>query len=106
MEEVARICTGLRLTRPSIDFEQLLALQEPKAEFEAHVPAETGKDAWIYTVDGKVVNGEAMVVRAKSPIMAETLAQEGLRDTIKVLRYHQKNTGLIAEVEMRPANEH
>lgn len=102
MNQVSQIVEGLRITRPSIDFEQLLALESPSAEFEAHVVAETGKDFWIYTVDGKTVNGECMVVRALTPNGAETLAQEGLRDTIKSLRKYEANTGLQAEVEMGP----
>lgn len=100
--QVAQICTGLRLTRPSIDAEQLLALESPSAEFEAHVPAESGPDFWIYTIDGKLFDGEAMVVRARSVIHAETLAQEGLRDTLSALRHYDANTGLSADVEMRP----
>lgn len=103
MDEVARICTGLRLTRPSINFEQLLSLEEPKPEFEAHVPAEgSGKDAWIYTVNGNAVDGECMVVRASTPWQAESLAQSGLHDTIESLRKFDKNTGLQADVEVRP----
>jgi hypothetical protein len=105
MDHLSQIVTGLRLTRPSIDYAQLLALESPRAEFEAHVPAEKGKDFWIYTVDGKMVDGEAIVVRAALPIQAETLAQEGLRDTIAALRKHDANTGLQAQVEMRPAHE-
>ena len=102
MDQIAQIVTGLRLTRPSIDYQQLLALVEPKAEFEAHVPAEDGgRDCWIYTVDGKLVNGEAIVVRARMPIQAETLAQEGLADTIAALRKYDANTGLQASVEVR-----
>lgn len=102
MDEIARICEGIKITRPSIDFEQLLALESPSAEFEAHVPAEVGKDAWIYTVGGKTVNGEVMVVRARTPLEAETMAQEGLRDTIAALHRFNANTGIQAEVEVRP----
>lgn len=103
MKEVSIIIEGLRITRPSITVEQLLALESPSADFEAHVPAETGKDFWIYTVDGKLIDGEAMVVRALSPMTAETMAQEGLRDTIATYRKFDANTGLQAEVEVRPA---
>lgn len=102
MEEVARIVQGLRLTRPSITLEQLLALESPLAEFEAHVPAETGRDFWIYTIDGKTLDGEAMVVRASLPNQAESMAQEGLRDTIKAAKNYDANTGIQAEVEVRP----
>jgi hypothetical protein len=102
MDQLSQIVTGLRLTRPSIDIAQLLALESPRAEFEAHIPAETGADFWIYTVDGKMLDGEAIVVRARLPIQAETMAQEGLRDTIASLRKFDANTGLQAEVEMRP----
>jgi hypothetical protein len=101
MEEVARIVQGLRLTRPSITLEQLLALESPSAEFEAHVPAERGRAWWIYTIDGKTLDGEAMVVRASLPGQAESLAQEGLRDTIRAARKFDANTGLTAEVEVR-----
>lgn len=102
MEEVARIIQGLRLTRPSIDTEQLLALTEPSAEFEAHVPAETGKAFWLYSVNGKSLDGDFIVVRATLPQQAETMAQEGLRDTIKAARLYDANTGLQAQVEVRP----
>lgn len=101
MEEVARIVQGLRLTRPTISLEQLLALESPLAEFEAHVPAETGRDWWIYTIDGKMLDGEAMVIRASLPNQAESLAQEGLRDTIRAAKNYNANTGLQAEVEVR-----
>ena len=101
MREVARIVQGLRLTRPSINLEQLLALESPIAEFEAHVPAETGRDWWIYTIDGKTLDGEAMVVRASLPNQAEVMAQEGLIDTIKAAKKFNANTGLQAEVEVR-----
>lgn len=103
MEDVARICTGLRLTRPSLNAEQLLALVNPSAEFEAHVPADKGLDYWIYTINGNTFDGESIVVRAKLPIAAETMAQEGLRTTLQALRDYDANTGLQAEVEMRPA---
>ena len=103
MDDIARICTGLRLTRPSLNAEQLLALINPSAEFEAHVPAETGADFWIYTINGNTYDGESIVIRAKLPNHAETLAQEGLRDTLKALRHYQDNTGLQAEVEVKPA---
>lgn len=102
MDQIAQIVTGLRLTRPSIDAAQLVALDNPRAEFEAHVPAESGPDFWIYTVDGKMVDGEAIVVRARLPIEAETRAQEGLRDTIAAYRKFDANTGLHADVEVRP----
>ena len=102
MEDVARICTGLRLTRPSLDHEQLLALVNPSAEFEAHVPAEQGDDFWIYTINGNTFDGECMVVRAKLPIAAETMAQEGLRTTLDALRHYDANTGLHADVEVKP----
>lgn len=101
MEEVARIIQGLRLTRPSVDVDQLLAMVDPAAEFEAHIPAETGRDFWIYTIDGKLLDGEAMVVRASLPQQAETMAQEGLRDSIKAARNYNANTGLQAQVEVR-----
>jgi hypothetical protein len=103
MDDVSRICSGLRLTCPSLDAEQLLAMVNPSAEFEAHVPAETGKDFWIYTINGKTFDGDLIVVRASLPGQAETLAQEGLADTINGLRHFKANTGLQAEVEMRPA---
>lgn len=101
MDEISRIVTGLRLTCPSINLEQLLALDSPSASFEAHVPAETGKDFWIYTVNGKTLDGECIVVRAAFPQLAEQLAQEGLDYTIKSARFHDANTGLQSTVEVR-----
>ena len=103
MDEVSRIVTGLRMTRPSITLEQLLALEEPSAQFEAHVAADVGKDFWIYTVNGQLCDGEAIVVRASKflPEVAETLAQEGLRDTIKAAKTYNANTGLQATVEVK-----
>ena len=102
MNELARLFNGLKLSRPSIELGDLLTLDDPKATFEAHVPAETGRDFWVYTVSGNLVDGEAIVVRASLPQQAETLAQEGLRDTIKSLRHFDANTGIQTEVEVRP----
>ena len=103
MDELSRVVTGLRLTLPSIDHEQLLALVDPSASFEAHIPAETGKDFWLYSVNGKTLNDEIIVVRASLPQLAEQLAQDGLHDTIAAARQFDVNTGLQAEVEVRPA---
>lgn len=101
MEELARVIEGLRASRPSITLEQLLALYNPSAEFEAHVPAETGRDYWVYTINGKLLDGEAMVVRASLPNQAESLAQEGLSDTIEAAKRFDVNTGLQTTVEVR-----
>lgn len=103
MDEVARIVTGLRLTRPSITLEQLLALTDPSASFEAHVAADVGKDFWIYTINGQLLDGEAIVVRASKffPEVAEDIAQNGLADTIKAAKSFDANTGLQATVEMK-----
>ena len=101
MDELLRVCQGLSATRPQINLEQLLALESPSATFEAHIPAETGRDYWVYTVDGKTLEGEAIVVRASLPNQAENLAQEGLSDTIKAAHKFNANTGLQAEVEVR-----
>lgn len=101
MDELLRVCQGLSATRPQINLEQLLALESPSATFEAHIPAEQGRDFWIYTVDGKTLEGEAMVIRASLPNQAEALAQEGLSDTITAARKFNANTGLQAEVEVR-----
>jgi len=40
-------------------------------------------------------------VRANYPGGAETMAQEGLRDTIKAARSYDANTGLQSTVEVR-----
>lgn len=101
MNELMRIVSGLRSSRPSINLEQLLALVEPRAEFEAHIPAETGRDFWIYTVDGKTLDGEVIVVRASLPNQAEAMAQEGLSDTISAAKKFDANTGLSIETEVR-----
>ena len=101
MNELMRVIEGLRVTRPSISLEQLLALDSPTAEFEAHIPAESGRDFWVYTVNGKLVDYEAMVVRASLPNQAELMAQEGLSDTIAAARRFDVNTGLQATVEVR-----
>lgn len=103
MDQISQICLGLKASRPSLDAPQLLALENPSAEFEAHIPAETGPDFWVYTINGSTYDGECMVVRAKLPNAAETLAQEGLRDTIKALKHYDENTGIHAEVEVRPS---
>ena len=103
MDEVAQIVQGLRVSRPSINFEQLLALVEPSAQFEAHCAADVGKDFWIYTVNGSLLEGEAIVVRASKffPEVAEDQAQNGLADTISELRKFDANTGLHAQVEVK-----
>lgn len=101
MDELLRVCSGLSATRPQIDLEQLLALESPSATFEAHIPAETGRDFWVYTVDGKTLDGEMIIVRASLPNQAECMAQEGLSDTIKAANKFNMNTGLQAEVEVR-----
>jgi hypothetical protein len=101
MNELLRVCSGLSATRPQIDLEQLLALESPSATFEAHIPAEQGRDFWIYTVDGKTLEGEAIVVRASLPGQAEAMAQEGLHDTITAARKYNANTGLQAEVSVK-----
>ena len=56
----------------------------------------------IELFNGKTLDGECIVVRSNYPGGAETLAQEGLRDTIAAARSFSANTGLQAEVEMRP----
>lgn len=101
MDILSQIHAGLRATLPSIDYDGLLALEQPSAEFEAHHPAETGKDYWFYSVSGRLVNGEVIVVRAKLPIEAETLAQEGLRETLAALRRMRDETGVESTVEVR-----
>ena len=101
MNELLRVCQGLSATRPQINLEQLLALESPCATFEAHIPAEQGKDFWIYTVDGKTLEGEAIVVRASLPMQAEGLAQSGLADTIESARKFDMTTGLQSTVEVR-----
>lgn len=101
MEELLRVCKGLSATRPSLDLEQLLALASPYAEFEAHIPADQGRDYWVYTINGKTLDGEVIVVRASLPNQAETLAQEGLNDSIEAARKFDMNTGLKSTVEVR-----
>ena len=101
MNELVRVCQGLSATRPQIDLEQLLALDSPSATFEAHIPAEQGRDFWIYTVNGSTLEGEAIVVRASLPGQAESLAQEGLADTIAAAKKFDMNTGLQSTVEVR-----
>lgn len=101
MEELLRVCKGLSASRPSIDLEQLLALASPSAEFEAHIPADEGRDYWVYTINGKTLDGEVIVVRASLPNQAETLAQEGLNDSIDAARKFDMNTGLQSTVEVR-----
>jgi len=101
MDELLRVCSGLSATRPQINLEQLLALESPSASFEAHISAETGRDYWIYTVDGNTLEGEAIVVRASLPNQAENLAPVGLLDTIKAARKYDANTGIQGTVEVR-----
>lgn len=104
MNDVSRILTMLAVTRPAIQWADL-AEGDRSATFEAHVPADVGDDIWIYTVDGATVAGDCIVVRAKSPIQAETLAQEGLRASCASAKTFDAGTGLHATVEMRPAHE-
>lgn len=66
------------------------------------MPSEVGKDFWIYSVSGQTLDGECIVVRSNYPGGAETMAQEGLRDTIAAARSFNANTGLQAEVQVRP----
>ena len=111
MDEVAQIVQGLRIWRPSITFEQLLALDDPSPLFEAHVAADVGKDYWIFSIEANgekyLLNGEAMIVRASKSILVlipdhvETMAKEGLAETIKSLRDFNANTGLQATVEVK-----
>lgn len=101
MDEINLICLGLKATLPSIDLAGLLTLDDPRAVFEEHATAETGPDYWVYSVNGKTLDGELMVVRATLPIQAETLAQEGLRDTIAALTRLRDETGVQSTVEMR-----
>ena len=103
MDELCRVIQGLRLIRKSITVDELVDFEEPRAEFEAHVAADVGKDYWIYTVNGRLLDGDAIVVRASKffPDVAENLAQEGLRDTIKAAKRYNANTGLQSTVEVR-----
>ena len=103
MNEIVQIVNGLRAERPSISLEQLLALESSSAEFEAHVSADTGQDFWIYTIDGKLLDGEAMIVRAPKFMadIAESRAQGGLQETIRAAKAYDQNTGLQATVEVR-----
>lgn len=101
MDELLRVCQGLSATRPQITLEQLLALESPSATFEAHIPAEQGRDFWIYTINGQTLEGETIVVRASLPNQAECMAQEGLSETIEAAKRFDVNTGLQAEVEVR-----
>jgi hypothetical protein len=102
MNELSQIITGLRLTRPSLNAEQLLALVDPEPVAEQRVVAEVGLPYWIFSVNGSSFDGEFIVVRASLPSQADQLAAGGLRDTIAALRHHDANTGLQATVEMRP----
>jgi len=101
MDDISRIHQGLRATLPSVDYNGLLAMEDPSPTFEAHAPAETGPDCWLYSVNGHLVNGEAMLVRGRLPLEAEMLAQEGLRDTLIALRKMRDETGVQASVEVR-----
>lgn len=103
MDDLLRVCQGLSATRPQINLEQLLALESPSATFEAHIPAETGRDYWVYTVNGQTLEGEAIVVRASLPNQAECMAQEGLQETISAAKKYDANTGLQSTVEVRGA---
>jgi len=104
MDDVSRILTMLAATRPSVSWADL-AEGDRHATFEAHVPAESGDDFWIYTVNGHTVDGDCIVVRAKLPIQAETVAQEGLQASCAAAKTYDAGTGLHATVEMRPAHE-
>ena len=101
MNDLARILTMLAATRPSIELGDLL-INEPSATFEQHLPADDGgRDIWIYTVNGATLDGDCIVVRARIPIEAETMAQEGLAATVASLKNFDANTGLHAEVTVQ-----
>jgi len=103
MNELQSVLLALQSTLPLLTPDEFLTLEEPHAEFEAHVPAEVGEDFWIYSVNGKTFNGELMVIRAPKFMvgLAETRAQEGLAETIAAYKRYQDNTGLQATVEVR-----
>lgn len=101
--EVCKIIQGLRLVYKSISLDELCELEEPRAEFEAHVSSDVGQDFWIYSVNQRLLDGDAIVVRAPKfmPDMAEMRAQEGLLATIKLAKKFDANTGLQVTAEVR-----
>jgi hypothetical protein len=103
MNELSRVLNGLAADRQNLTVAELLAMESPSAEFEAHVPSDIGGDFWIYSVNGKAFNGDFIVVRAPKfmPQIAEDRAQEGLRETIKLCKALDTSTGLQATVEVR-----
>lgn len=107
--EVCQIIQGLRLVHKSITLGELIELESPSAEFEAHVASDVGKDFWIYSINDNgrrfLLDGDAIVVRASKflPDVAETIAQQGLFETILSAKRYDANTGLHATVEIRGA---
>lgn len=103
MNELSRVLNGLAADRQSLTVAELLAMESPSAEFEAHIPADVGNDFWVYSVNGNSFNGDFIVVRAPKfmPQIAEDRAQEGLRETVKLVRTFDASTGLQATVEVR-----
>ena len=103
MNELAHVLNGLQARLPSLTVAELLALEDPSPEFEAHVAADVGQDFWIYSVNGHAFNGDFIVVTAPKfmPQLAEDRAQEGLRETLRLVKTFDASTGLQATVEVR-----
>lgn len=101
MDQLTQIVTGLSISRPKLNSEQLLALVNPEPVAEQRVAAEVGPPHWIYSVEGKSYDGYFITVRAALPSQADQLAMQALQDLITDLKEQQQNTGIHAEVQVR-----
>lgn len=94
----------LQATRPRLTMAELVALQNPVADFEFN---QHGK--WFYSVreenymgPGSLLEGNLICVTATSPNKAEQLAQEGLLESIQHFTAYL-SSGPQVTTEARPA---
>lgn len=101
-------CEAIKATRDAITHEQLVAMRNPEPSFEAHV-REAGAEHWLYTIreadavgEGATLNGNLICVQASSPNLAEQLAYDGLRDSLKLFSDYL-SAGAEVVTDLRPA---
>jgi hypothetical protein len=99
----------LRDTRIVLNADMLASLVAPRANFETDFPNTIdGKRAFFFTVDG-VLNGkkvhgalfagECILVFAENFLLAQQLANQGLRDTVRLLHEEYEARGTEIEIE-------
>lgn len=117
---------------PDLSLEQLIQMTDVEVICEAERKDTEGVPLWIYTVSGRLngvlmvavdhirkcvhgclVEGDAIIVHGKDRAEADWIAQNGLEDTIAMLRQEMlergtldpgKNAGTIASVEARASH--